>query len=358
MNLPTLPTPRLALAAILVVLIVIGVTFKPVVGAVRLGLEFRGGYEMLYLARPKAPGTTPVPAEALLQTVRQLEARARDVGVREPDIRLEGTDQIRVRLPGVVSDAGAKVMMRDSGGLPVALVEKYSQTVGGQLGDDSLAETRRAAAVAVGVVALLLVSLYRLPGLIAVVGLLLYLWLMAVAFAGLHLTLSLSGVVALVLGIGLAADANIIIYERFREARRRGEDRGRAAIEAVILGGRTILEANVAALVAAAVLFFSGIAPIQAFAETMLLSLVASVLTNLVFTSGLLWCFALSPTVPDVLFGWPRRRMDPGETGTLRLLRFPSRFLCPGASGRGGRGGLARDEAAEPGHRLQGRHDA
>ena len=334
MNPPKSHAPRLALAALLVVLLVVGATFRPVVGAVRLGLEFRGGYEMLYLARPKTTGAAPVDRAALLQTVHQLEARAQGAGVHEPDLRLEGTDQIRVRLPGVVSDADAKAMMRDPGGLPVTLVEKYSQTVGGQLGDDSLTETRRAAALAVGAVALLLVCLYRLPGLIAVVGLLLYLWLMAAAFVGLHLTLSLSGVVALVLGVGLAADANIIIYERFREARVRGEDRGRAAVEAVVLGGRAILEANAAALVAAGVLFFSGIAPIQAFAETMLLSLVASGLTNLVFTSGLLLCFALSPSVPDVLFGWPRSAPAPAaggsngtEPGPLRILRFRAAFL-------------------------------
>jgi preprotein translocase SecF subunit len=312
----------IALTIATILIAVITLTFRPLANRVRLGLEFKGGYEMLYVATPK-PGSEATQA-TMIDTVHRLEQRSRSSGVAEPDIRLENRNQIRVRLPGVATDAAAKSIMRDSGDLPVILVEKYSQTVGSQLGDNSLLETVRAGIAAVIVVATLLIAIYRLPGIIAIIGVGVYLWTVIAAFALMRLTLSLSGFVALVLGVGLAAGANVIIYERFREAFGRGEDRRDAVREATLLGGRAIAEASLAALVAAGLLLFSGIAPIQAFAQTMLVSIVASILTNYLLTSLLFFLISGESAIPDWLF--PRKNPTT-EAKPLNLFKYRTLFF-------------------------------
>jgi preprotein translocase SecF subunit len=310
----------LTIAALLVV--VITLTVRPLASRVRLGLEFKGGYEMLYVAASKSG--SEVTQAAMIDTVHRLEQRSRSAGVAEPDIRLENKNQIRVRLPGVATDAAAKAIMRDSGDLPVNLVEKYSQTVGSQLGDNSLLETARAGIGAVVVVTVLLIAIYRLPGVIAIIGVATYLWMVIAAFALMRLTLSLSGFVALVLGIGLAAGANVIIYERFREAFGRGDDRRDAVWEAALLGGRAIAEASFAALVAAGILLLSGIAPIQAFAQTMLVSIVVSVLTNYLLATLLFFLISGEPAIPDSLF--PRKK-PAAEDRPLSIFKYRTLFF-------------------------------
>ena len=90
----------------------------------RIGLEFKGGYEILYQAEPPEPGKT-VDRETLLKTAAILEARGNTLGVSEPEVRIEGTDQIRVKLAGVSSNDQVRAIMNDPGALPLKLTEKY-----------------------------------------------------------------------------------------------------------------------------------------------------------------------------------------------------------------------------------------
>jgi len=173
------------------------------------------------------------------------------------------------------------------GALPLKLTEKYTQSVGATLGQASLDDTVRAGAIGSIIILLFMVLYYRLPGVIAAFTLITYTWLLLLVFNLMHATLTLPGIAALVLGIGMAVDANIITYERIREEIRSGK-----SIMSSLKAGskhsfRTIMDANVTNIIAGAVLYFIGNGAIKGFAVVTMLSIVISILTN-VFLSRLL----------------------------------------------------------------------
>lgn len=105
----------------------------------------------------------------------------------------------------------------NSGSLPVDLNEIYSNSVGAQFGQDALDKTIFAAAIGIAVIYLFMLGFYRLPGLVAVIALTVYIYLTLVAFNFISGVLTLPGLAALVLGVGMAVDANIIMYERIKD---------------------------------------------------------------------------------------------------------------------------------------------
>lgn len=252
----------------------------------RIGLEFKGGYEVLYIAEPTEPGK-PVTKPALLQTAGVLGSRANSLGVAEPDVIVEGNNLIRVKLAGASSNAQVRSILNQPGALPVKLTEKYSQTVGGVLGEADLRDTLRAGLIALGLILLFMGVVYRIPGLVAAFCLLTYLWLLLVVFNLLHATLSLAAIVAFVLGIGIASDANILAFERIKEELRLGKKILPALKDGEHQSFRTILDANASGLIGAIVLFAVGIGPIRGFALTTILSILISLVSN-VFLSRLL----------------------------------------------------------------------
>ena len=131
-----------------------------------------------------------------------------------------GTDQIRVELAGVKAGAPVLADLHKVAGLPVTLVEKYSETVGGVLGASDLHDTVIAGLIALGAIFSFLMLAYRGKGLIAAFTTTISLWLLLAAFVLLHAPLSLSAIVAFVLAIGIASDANIIAFERSHERAR------------------------------------------------------------------------------------------------------------------------------------------
>ncbi|MHC8333650.1 protein translocase subunit SecF [Pseudomonas sp. LB3P25] len=257
----------------------VAATFSSLATHVRFGLEFRGGYEIYYVVNP-VPGKTRVSKDDLLQTVAILSKRADSIGITEPDIRVEGANHIRVKLAGLTSAEESRSLLGSSQGLPTQLTEKYTQTVGSVLGKTALAETVQAGLIGIACIFLLLVGLYRAAGLMAAFCTTIYLWLLLIVFTASGATLSLSAVVAFVLGIGMAADASIICFERIREEL----GLGRSLREAVENGFKdslpTIRDANLVTALAMIALFAAGIGPIQGFALTMLVSIVISVATN------------------------------------------------------------------------------
>ena len=273
-------------------LAVISATLPGLAGHVRIGLEFRGGYEMVFAAEPLAsmsatPGT-PVTRDQLLQTATTLSERANRLGISEPQVNILGTDQIRIELAGVSPDDGVIASLRDPAGLPVRLIEKYSETVGGVLGQDDLEATLTAGGIAVALVCFFMVFVYRDPGGVAVLCLATFLWLLLAAFSLLHATLSLAAIVAFVLGIGIASGANILMFERTREEFAAGKPIGRAFDEGFRRSLHTILDANATVLICALVLFFVGIGPVTGFALTTMLSIVFSLIANVLLARLLL----------------------------------------------------------------------
>jgi len=273
---------RLRLLAWLIaagICVLIAGTAEGLAGATRIGLEFRGGYELLFVATPTAPGGTVNPSD-LLATAHELARRASASGIAEPEVRVESPAQIRLLLAGVAAGNQAQTLLQGPP-LPVKLQVKWTNTVGGVLGAADFSATVRAGVVALGTICLLLVVVYRTPALFAIVGLSAYLWVVLGVFNAMHATLSLAAIVALVLGVGIAADANILIFERLREEHRHPGSERQILWRALRAAGRTILDASLATLIVALVLFAAGIGPIRGFALMATVGVIASLACNL-----------------------------------------------------------------------------
>jgi preprotein translocase subunit SecD len=173
------------------------------------------------------------------------------------------------------------------GALPLKLTEKYTQSVGATLGQKSLDDTMRAAIIALILIIIGMVALYRIPGMIASLTLLTYTWMLLLVFDLLNATLTLPGIAAFVLGIGMAVDANIITYERIKEEMRSGKSIMSSLRAGSKTSFRTIIDAHVTTIIAASVLYFIGSGAIQGFALTLIFSILVSLVSN-VFLSRLL----------------------------------------------------------------------
>lgn len=276
------------LGVVALVIAIMAITAPGLAKDLRFGLEFRGGYEIYYAVSAKS-GSEPVTPEVLLATADVLRQRCDGIGMSEPEIHLEGENHIRLKIAGLTNAQQMRSTLSQQEGLPAIIEERYSQTVGSVLGQSALHDTLLAGAIGIGCMVVLLVLLYRMLGLVTAVSLGAYLWLLVAAFNTMHATLSLSAVVAFVLGVGMAADASIICLERVREEARRGV----AAMDAIRTGFRTsfatIMDANAVTGLAMIALFVAGIGPIQGFSLTMLVSLIISFLTCfiLVRTTGI-----------------------------------------------------------------------
>lgn len=175
------------------------------------------------------------------------------------------------------------------GALPLKLTEKYTQKVDATLGKQSLDDTIQAGILASIFILLFMMIIYRIPGVIASVTLIVYSWGLMLIYYWMNATLTLPGIAAFVLGVGMAVDANIITAERIREEMRTGKSLLSALKSGSKNSFRTILDANLTTIVAGAVLYvlpFSG--SIKGFALMLILSNVLSMLTNVGFSRLLL----------------------------------------------------------------------
>lgn len=392
---------------IAVVVITIGVmawTSPGLIDSIRLGLDLKGGFEILYHAEPLENGAK-VTKESLTQTAKSLEKRSDVLGGSEPEVTTEGTDRIRLKLAGVTDekevreklkepasltfrskdgteteanqynkieligsdfaengasitydqlnnpqisiklkdkskfaevtkrlsaqpygsqervlaiflddqmlsdpqvqqelDQGTAVItgkytldqakeIRDTinlGALPLKLTEKYSQSVGATLGQLSLHQTLKAGAIASIVILLFMMLVYHLPGVIASFTLISYIWLMILVFYLADVTVTLPGIAALVLGIGMAVDANIITDERIKEELRSGKSIMSAVKSGNKISFRTVMDAHVTTFIAGAVMYWMGTGSVRAFALVLMIDIVVSILTNIFFSRYLL----------------------------------------------------------------------
>jgi SecD/SecF fusion protein len=304
---------HLLVGILIVAIIAIAITFTgpSLIQNTRIGLEFKGGYEILYKVEPL--NSTPLDKSLLLQEAQALESQANTLGISEPEVRIEGTDQIRILLAGVTNGDEIRSVLNKPNNIPVKLTEQYSQTVGGVLGASDLHDTIYAGLVALGITFVLLILLYRLKGFIAIFTLIVYLWLLLLAFNLLHATLSLAAIVAFVLGVGVAAGSNIIFFERIKEELRTNSPPALALKESFASSLRTIFDSNVTIIIGAIVLFAMGIGPIRGFALTMTLSILVSFISN-VFLARLLM---------NLFFLHKYTRENNIETAERRIIKSP-----------------------------------
>ena len=379
----------IAFLAIVVVLFgVIAWSSPALVKDVKLGLDLKGGFEVLYEAEPFEEGAVVTP-ELLKETANSLEKRIDKEGIVEPEITTEGTNRIRVRLAGVENEDEVRALLakpihltfrapdgtimldgtdfkqggagvaydnlnkpivtielndakkfedvttkltgqylaiyldeemlsnprvnypipggsaqisgdytieearelRDTinlGALPLKLNEKYTQSVGAKLGQESLEDTVFAGVIGSVIVLIGLITLFRIPGFVAGITVITYTWLLLLVFNLLNATLTLPGIAAFVLGIGMAVDANIITYERIKEEIRSGKSLLSSLRSGSKNSMRTIMDANLTSIIASLVLYYIGNGAIRGFALTMIFSILVSIVTNIFFARFLM----------------------------------------------------------------------
>ncbi len=179
------------------------------------------------------------------------------------------------------------VLLR-SGALPVSFTVMEKRSIGPSLGADSLDKSLKAGIIGILAIFIFMLGYYRLPGLIADISIILYGLLVLGSMVLLNAVLTLPGIAAFVLSIGMAVDANIIIYERIKEEIRWGKTL-QAAIDAGFKRAFwTIFDSNLTTLIAALVLMYFGSGSIKGFAVTLSIGLVINMFTALTFTRYLL----------------------------------------------------------------------
>ncbi|TBX74239.1 protein translocase subunit SecDF [Bacillus mycoides] len=441
---------RIAAFFLIVLLIggVIGAAGKDIAKGISLGLDLRGGFEILYEVKPAKKGDK-IDRDALVSTVGALENRVNVLGVSEPNIQIEGEDRIRVQLAGVQDQQKAREMLstqakltfrdvddnllmdgtdlkgggakqtfdeqgrasvgltlksaekfrevtekiskmppptnlmviwldfeegKDSykaesakpnnpkflsaatvsqvfnqaevsivggnftvesakelssllnaGALPVDLKEMYSTSVGAKFGQQALEQTIFASAIGIAIIFLFMLVFYRLPGLVAVIMLGLYIFVTLLVFNWMHAVLTLPGIAALVLGVGIAVDANIITYERLKEELKIGKSMMSAFRAGNHRSLSTILDANITTIAAAGVLFVYGTSSVKGFATSLIVSILVGFITNVFGTRFLLGLLVKSRYFDKKLsyFGVKQKDIIPLTKGAVHP---PTRF--------------------------------
>lgn len=398
----------LFLLVVIISFAIIGTTVMNVAKGITLGLDLQGGFEILYQVVPREG--QEITRDLLIHTQAALERRVNVLGVSEPDLKIEGTDRIRVKLAGVtdqeqarrmlateahlsfrdeydnfmmggdnlvegsarvvfdeanrpiveikfkdpalarevtsqllgrpmviwldyeegdsyyeefqkflageeykyISAPTVKVVLTDggvitgdftfneatelanllnAGALPVKLEEISANSVGAKLGEHAMTKTINAGIIGCILIILYMILYYRLPGVIAGITLIVYVYLILLVFNWMQATLTLPGIAALVLGVGMAVDANILTSERIKEEIRSGK----SILSSFKAGSKrslaTIMDANLTTIIAAIVLFYFGESAIQGFAVMLILSIILSIFTAVIgarFLLGLL----------------------------------------------------------------------
>ena len=194
------------------------------------------------------------------------------------------------------------------GGLKLELEQLHSKVVGAQLGVDAIRTSLIAGAIGLALVALFMIVVYRIPGVASVIGLLSYVALVILLLNGFAMTLTLSGIAGIILSVGMAVDANVIIFARIREELAASKT-VRSAIQAGFSKAfSAILDGNITTLIAACVLLFLGPGSVKGFAQTLALGIVLSMFTSLVVTRYVLLAFYELGAKNPKLYGVAKER--------------------------------------------------
>ncbi|GAV23754.1 protein translocase subunit SecD [Carboxydothermus pertinax] len=190
------------------------------------------------------------------------------------------------------------VLLR-SGALPLKLEILEKKVVGPTLGADSLRRSVKASIIGVIAIFLFMILYYRFPGFIADFSLILYATIVLGVMIALKATLTLPGIAGFVLSMGMAVDANILIFERLKEELRMGKTLRSAIDSGFKRAFLTVFDSNATTLIAAVILYFLGTGPVRGFAVTLSIGILASFFTAITFTRWLLFLAADSKVVKN-----------------------------------------------------------
>lgn len=187
-----------------------------------------------------------------------------------------------------LEEANSIASIITSGALPVKIEAISVKTVGPTIGAEALSLSKKAAMIGIACIILFMLAYYRIPGIIASVAIVLYVSLVLIVFSQFGVVLTLAGIAGLILTIGMAVDANVLIFERTKEELRLGKSI-KTSVEAGYNRALTsILDSNITTIIAALVLYFLGSGSVKGFAVTLLVGILISIFTALFVTKFLL----------------------------------------------------------------------
>ncbi|OGI92607.1 protein-export membrane protein SecD [Candidatus Nomurabacteria bacterium RIFCSPLOWO2_01_FULL_46_18] len=258
------------------------VEFNPTTGEAMVGLEFNSeGREIFATLTREHKGE-------VLAII--LDGVALSVPVIQDEIR-DGKAQIT----GAFTPEEAKELVRNLnyGALPVPIELSTSQSIGATLGEQALDAGVRAGLIGFVALSLFLVLWYRLPGLVSIVALVSYIILSLTIFKLVPVTLTAAGVAGFILSIGMAVDANVLIFERSKEELKKGKSIHDALHEGFHRAWLSIRDSNISSIITAIVLFWLGTSAVKGFALTLGIGVLVSMFTALTLSRTFL--FAIAP---------------------------------------------------------------
>ena len=234
------------------------------------------------------------------------------------------------------------------GGLKLELEELRSNVVGAQLGEQAVATSLKAGAIGLAIVFVFMCCVYLLPGLASGLALLIYTGLVLIILNAFEVTLTLPGIAGIILGIGMAVDANVIIFARVREEM----VRGRSVKNSLKIGFQkalsAILDGNITTLIAAAVLWFKGSGTVKGFAQTLAIGIIASMFTALVITRLIVNAFYAVGLRSEKLYYRPKKEREPIDFlskkkvfFTISLVLIAAGLITIGVNAGRGKGAFA-----------------
>jgi protein-export membrane protein SecD len=192
----------------------------------------------------------------------------------------------KARITGTFTLEEAKTLVQrlNAGALPVPIKLVNQETIGASLGEVSLQQSLLAGLIGLFAVAVFMMLWYRLPGLLAVLALLVYTAIILAIFKLIPVTLTLAGIAGLILSIGMAVDANILIFERMKEELKAGKSLGGAIEEGFKRAWTSIRDSNVSSLITCLILFWFGTSVIKGFALTLAIGILISLFSAITVT--------------------------------------------------------------------------
>ena len=270
------------------------------------------GQNMLVVWLDFEEGVDSYVAEAVKEKPKYASAARVGEVINSTDVQISGRF--------TVEETKSLESVLNAGSLPVKLTELYSTSVGAQFGKDALNDTVYAGIIGVILIFVFMLVYYRLPGFVSIITLTVFTFLVLWIFTGINAVLTLPGIAAIVLGIGMAVDANILTAERIREELRVGH----SVKDAYRLGSKeslsAIIDAQLTTLLAAGVLFYFGTSSVKGFATTLIISILLSFVTAVWLSRVLLGLLVKSGFFDNpAWFGISRKKQHSLDEGLLSL---------------------------------------
>lgn len=186
------------------------------------------------------------------------------------------------------SETGQLAALINSGNLPFSIQDVDLSTVGPTLGEEALTTSLIAAGIGIILILLFMLFVYRLPGLVADIALMAYIAIVVYIMTFFRINLSLAGIAGIILSVGMAVDANVIIFERIKEELKLGKTVKTSVLSGFNRAFLAIIDSNITTIIAAVVLYIFGTGTIQGFAVTLAIGTIVSMFTAIFITKYLL----------------------------------------------------------------------